>query len=430
MLIATFSISKFFTGCWTTLCELSPWLLLGMLISGILHVVLPKSFVRRRFRGFGGVIKSVLLGVPLPLCSCGVIPAGIGLKNDGASDGASVGFLISTPQTGIDSVLVSASFFGWPFAIFKMVAAAATGIVGGWLTEVSSDPESELIHESDESHAGDGSTEATKTCSTLPRSHTAWIGELWAHSMEVLQSIWLWLLIGVFVSALIGASGFEGIIKQVGEGGMLLSMLLMLVISIPLYVCATASVPIAAALVTSGLPPAVALVFLMAGPATNLTTMGAIRKRFGWRVLGIYLGTLIVGSFLSAFLFDWVLSAHVGAGGIHGHQHNNWWSALSAMVVLLLIGRIVSRRVFAPQHIENSSTVELHVTGMNCSSCVNRLETAVGQMAGVDSVRVDLGRGVASVNGKVSTREITTVVEGLGFGVAGAKAAAGVSQTR
>ena len=377
--------------------------------------------MRRRFRGFGGVVKSVLLGVPLPLCSCGVIPAGIGLKNDGASDGAAVGFLISTPQTGIDSVLVSASFFGWPFAIFKMFAAAVTGILGGWLTEVSGESETELDQKSVDCHTDDCSTEETEARPALRRSRTAWIGELWAHAMEVLQSIWLWLLVGVLVSALISSFGFEGFIKQVGEGGLLLSMLLMLVIAIPLYVCATASVPIAAALVTSGLPPAVALVFLMAGPATNLTTMGAIRKRFGWRVLGIYLGTLIVGSFVSAFLFDWVLTAQVGSGAIHGHHHNNWWSTLSAIVVLLLIGRIVLRKFFVPQHIENSSTVELFVTGMNCSSCVSRIETTVGAMAGVDSVRVDLGRGVASVNGEVSTGELATVVEGLGFGVSEAK---------
>ena len=251
------------------MCELSPWLLLGMLISGILHVALPKNFVRRRFRGFGGVVQSVLLGVPLPLCSCGVIPAGIGLKNDGASDGASLGFLISTPQTGIDSVLVSASFFGWPFAIFKMVTAAVTGIIGGWLTEVTGEQSEEVESE-------------VPLRKPVADSKTVWWSELWSHAMEVLQSIWLWLLIGVVVSALIGTLGFETVIKQVGGYGLLPAMLLMLAIAIPLYVCATASVPIAAALVSSGLPPAVALVFLMAGPATNLTTMGAIRKRFGW----------------------------------------------------------------------------------------------------------------------------------------------------
>ena len=124
-----------FFASWKVLCQLAPWLLLGMLLSGLLHVFLPAGFVRKKFQGAIGVVKAVLLGVPLPLCSCGVVPAGIGLKNQGASNGASVGFLISTPQTGVDSILVSASFFGWPFAFFKMAVAAITGVIGGWITD-------------------------------------------------------------------------------------------------------------------------------------------------------------------------------------------------------------------------------------------------------------------------------------------------------
>ena len=407
MLIAVLSLTDFFSRCWTTMCELSPWLLLRMLISGILHVALPKNFVRRRFRGFGGVVQSVLLGVPLPLCSCGVIPAGIGLKNDGASDGASVGFLISTPQTGIDSVLVSASFFGWPFAVFKMVTAAVTGVIGGWLTEVS-DPDSQQGKPEDLEERVAGQHE---------QHDSPWWTEFWTHAMEVLASIWLWLLIGVAVSALIGTLGFETVIQRVGDSGLLPAMLLMLAIAIPLYVCATASVPIAAALVSSGLPPAVALVFLMAGPATNLTTMGAIRKRFGWRVLGIYLGTLVVGSFLAAYLFDWVLSATVAAGDAHNHHHQNWWSTLSAIVVLMLIAHIISRRFLAPVQVRGESTKEISVNGMHCGSCVSRIETAVGKMSGVDSIQVDLNRGVASINGDASVADVVSLIEGLGFEV-------------
>ena len=129
---------SFITAVWLTLCELAPWLLIGMGLSGLLHVALPAKFVRQRLRGFSGVLKAVAIGVPLPLCSCGVIPAGIGLKKDGASSGAAVGFLISTPQTGVDSILVSASFFGWPFAVFKLVTAAVMGIVGGvWIDRKS-----------------------------------------------------------------------------------------------------------------------------------------------------------------------------------------------------------------------------------------------------------------------------------------------------
>ena len=120
---------------WDILLELAPWLLLGTLVAAVLHVVLPPDLVQRRLTGPRGVLNAVLIGVPMPLCSCGVIPAGIGLKKDGASDGAAIGFLISTPQTGVDSALVAASFLGWPFALFKVGAAAVTGLAGGMLTE-------------------------------------------------------------------------------------------------------------------------------------------------------------------------------------------------------------------------------------------------------------------------------------------------------
>ena len=120
---------------WMVWLELAPWLRLGASIAAILHVVLPPSFVRRQFKGAGGVVKAVVLGVPMPLCSCGVIPAALGLKKEGASDGSAVGFLISTPQTGVDSILVSASFLGWPFAAFKLASAAALGLVGGLVTD-------------------------------------------------------------------------------------------------------------------------------------------------------------------------------------------------------------------------------------------------------------------------------------------------------
>ena len=119
---------------WNVLLELAPWLLLGTAVASGIHVFLPEDFLKRQFSGSAGVLKAVSLGVPLPLCSCGVIPVGLGMKTSGASDGAVVGFLISTPQTGVDSILVSASFLGWPFAIFKLLSAAIMGLLGGGLT--------------------------------------------------------------------------------------------------------------------------------------------------------------------------------------------------------------------------------------------------------------------------------------------------------
>ena len=132
----------FFREAWGVAGVLAPWLFFGLGIAGLLHVLLPADFVRKHLGrpGWGGIVKAAALGVPLPLCSCGVIPAAVGLKKDGASDGAAVSFLISTPQTGVDSVMVCAAFLGWPFAVFKIVSALVTGVVGGLLVDVTRGP--------------------------------------------------------------------------------------------------------------------------------------------------------------------------------------------------------------------------------------------------------------------------------------------------
>ena len=135
-------------------------------------------------------------------------------------------------------------------------------------------------------------------------------------------------------------------------------------------------------------------------------------------MLTIYLGTLVVGSFLAAFLFDWVLSATVADGNAHNHHHQNWWSILSSIVVLLLIAQIVSKRFFVREQTVTESTKEISIDGMHCGSCVNRIETAVGKMAGIESIQIDLNRGVASINGDVSVEKIMTTIESLGFEVA------------
>ena len=263
---------KMLLNSWNTLCLLAPWLIFGALVAGLMHVVLPADWLRRKLKGTSGIFKAVGLGVPLPLCSCGVIPAGVGLKRNGASDGASIGFLISTPQTGVDSILVSASFLGWPFAIFKMILAAVTGIIGGLLSKDTVTDEQRLLDSHTHVHHGN------------------WLVRTILHSVDVIQSIWVWLVVGVLISAAISVWIVPNEwFQQLGQSSLLVSLFLMLLISLPLYVCATASVPIAAALVAGGMPTAAALVFLVAGPATNLATIGAIYSQFGVRNTVVYL---------------------------------------------------------------------------------------------------------------------------------------------
>ncbi|MDA8563706.1 permease [Mariniblastus sp.] len=407
---------------WQILCELAPWLLLGMLLSGLLHAFLPSEFIRREFRGVAGTIKAVLLGVPLPLCSCGVVPAGIGLKNQGASDGAAVGFLISTPQTGIDSILVSASFFGWPFAIFKMVVAAITGVAGGLLADLPSGTDTQLTNEFTPSAGKADETDQSKVA-LVYSADQPWWQKVWEHGFEILQSIWIWLIVGVILSAVISVWVPPSWLASISGLGIFPAMLLMLAISIPMYVCATASVPIAAALVQGGLDPATALVFLMAGPATNVATIGAIRSRFGNRTTVTYVLTLVVGSMLGAWLFSELLSADVTDQPIHLHHHVNWFSQLSAVILTLMIGWCAwnqfGRRTFSGSSAINADgpTVQIGVDGMHCQSCVMRLEKALNQHPGVEMAHADLASEIVTFQGSVQPSDLHQTIHDAGFSV-------------
>lgn len=407
--------------CWKILCQLAPWLLLGMLLSGLMSVLFPPGFVKQKFHGFAGVVKAVLLGVPLPLCSCGVVPAGIGLKNQGASNGASVGFLISTPQTGVDSILVSASFFGWPFAVFKMVTSAITGVVGGWLTDqFGREPESSMaISEggSSETSLSDRSILENPVAESSP-----WV-RMWDQSIEILRSIWGWLLIGILISAFIETYVPNSWFHIIGNWGLLPSMLLILFVSLPLYVCATASVPIAAAFVNGGLPPAAALVFLMAGPATNVTTIGAIYGRFGWKTVAVYLTTIILGSMLFAWMFDWLLTADVAIHSDHAHEHQNWWSVTSGLILIAMIVSFAwndGLRWWRKRMMKSTDApkIEISIHGMTCGGCVDRIESALKNSEGVESVSVELKSGLATIVGAPKLDEINRLIRSLGFQIA------------
>jgi len=362
---------------WDTLCELAPWFLLGAGLAGLIHGLAPTAFVKRRLNGYGGVVWASLFGVPLPLCSCAVIPTGIGLRKSGASEGASIGFLVSTPQTGIDSILVTAAFLGWTLAVYKWVVALVLGIVAGvsveWLERRRS--QSQSVAGAVVPAAGTLNQSAGKTLSLpvlqptpvdsaesprkspgpAPRGVAVvgrYLVESGRHAVEIIRSIYLWVLVGVLLSAALTLWLPVGSVQQwLGEGGQWLQGPVALLISIPLYVCATASVPVAAALVHGGLSVGATLIFLMAGPATNLATIGAIYRSFSRSAFVVYFLTIVVGSLLAASVFDAFLSHGHELGGVaaqsthdHAHDHGGdhheigWVSQGSAAVLLLLFG--------------------------------------------------------------------------------------------
>ncbi len=392
-------LTELLAAAWDVMLELAPWLLLGAVVSALLHKWLPPDFLKRNLTGRWGVLKAVLFGVPLPLCSCGVIPAGLGLKKDGASDAASIGFMISTPQTGIDSVLVAASFLGWPFALFKVGAAALTGLIGGGLVGLTG-----------EDHVIEGAHEHAAAA-------RSWRGA-WDHGLQLVQTIWGWLVFGVLASAAITVWVPESWLSSLSAGSGLLGMLAVLVVAVPLYVCATASVPIAAALVAGGMPAGAALVFLMAGPATNVATLGAIYRGFGVRTTAIYLGTILVGSVGLGWSFDWVLTS---TGTVAAHEHGSaWWATASAVLLsamILWFAFVDARHAWRARQAPTTTTQTLPVTGMTCKGCAARLERVLGATVGVTSALVSYEDGTAIVDGLVDHAVLVEAVEGAGFAV-------------
>ena len=419
---------------WNTTLELAPWLLLGAFVAGLLHVLLPANFIQRQLTGRWSVLKAVALGVPLPLCSCGVIPMAVGMHRQRASRGATVGFLISTPQTGVDSVLVSAAMLGWPFALFKVVAALVTGLVGGGIANLvaakeaaspkPASPDAALPIMPSDSTTSSSASAISSSASAIDTRDRSLRGVV-EHALEILRSIWGWLVIGVVISALI--STLLG--DQLGAGslaayGTLAAMGVALAISLPLYVCATSSVPIAAALVGSGLPPGAALVFLMAGPATNVATLGAVHRTLGGRILAVYLTTIIAGSMLGGWLFDSLLATPAGGGPAHVHHEPSWWNIASGALLIALIVWFAAgdlwrryRKAVPVVAQPGASTVRVAIEGMTCGNCVAKVEKKLSGDPAIHSATVTLDPPEVVVVGEATSEQVGQLIQQAGFRV-------------
>jgi len=395
---------EYFQNLWMVLEELSFWLLFGCFVSGLMHVLISQDWLRRHLggSGFGSVVKAVFVGVPMPLCSCGVIPAALGLKKQGASQGASMGFLISTPQTGVDSIFVSASMLSWPFAIFKVVAAFILGILGG----LFSNSIKEEVQES-------------ATVSGGAHVHKNKLYSIYDFAVnDLLYMIWAWIVIGVLISAAITTWMPAELLLNWTSYSLVLTLFAVLLISLPLYICATSSVPIAAALVDAGMPLSAALVFLMAGPATNMATIGAVYKGFGKKHLINYLMTIIVGSVLLAYCFDFILPDK-GMGVMHHHHTESY--AVYFLLFFFAIFLFKDLRTFLSKHKIPGNTnlcvsYEFLVDGLTCQGCVRKLSTALESLDGVEKLEIELEKGLVKMVAKSGMRvNIQDSVKKTGF---------------
>lgn len=401
--------------------EMSPYLLLGFLFAGVLRVVFPRQVITRYMgkQNFRSVFNASLLGVPMPLCSCGVLPAGVGFYRNGASRGPTISFLISTPQTGVDSILATYSLLGLPLAIIRPLVALFTGILGGVLGNAVERNGQEKAHRKG---AGEESYERS-------------LRELFRYGfVELVRDILKWLVIGMLVAALLAvlipADFFTSTISSE-----YLAMLLMVAASVPLYICATGSIPIAAVLMMKGLAPGAALVLLMAGPATNIATMAVIGNTLGKRSLWVYLSTIIGGALFFGILINEFLPREWFTGALpsmmHKHDHGTGWFkwTSSALLVALMLNAFVqgllSVRRESKKNQEKTIRMktniqEYRVEGMTCDHCKATVEKGLSDIPGVSEVLADRENKQVRIQAEsISDEQIRETIERLGYSYGG-----------
>ena len=400
--------------------EMAPFLLLGFLIAGILKVFVSQSWLSAKLgkNNFKSVIYGALIGVPLPLCSCGVIPTGVSIRKNGASDGSTISFLISTPQTGVDSVMITWSLLGWPFALMRPIIAFVTGVLGGALANVINNKKENKVID----------VQTINIESEEPKSFFTKIKSMLHYSfVEFLDDIVKWLVIGLLLAALIDVVMPQDFITNY-LGNPWIEMIVALVISIPLYICATGSVPLAAVLMIKGLSPGAALVLLMAGPATNAATITVISRTMGNRNLFIYLLAIISGALFFGNLVNIILPVNyiqlfISSGGLQEiHQHQLSWLSMGSSLLLsiLLFAGIIrkTKNIFTMKKSDKSTNNQdvITVEGMTCHHCEANVERNLKALDNIDDATADLNTKQVVIVGKsIDYKKIEEVVNSIGY---------------
>lgn len=404
--------------------EMSPYILLGFLIAGLLHVFVRPSTMARHLAGNGWkpVLKAAAFGIPLPLCSCGVLPTAVSLRRQGASKAASTSFLIATPQTGVDSIAATYSLLGLPFAVIRPVAALVGAFAGG-VAVGRLDPDKE----------GEGATCATACADeAMPRSFFGRLVEAVRYGLvDMVASVGKWLVIGLVVAALITVlvpdSLFTGLSRHP-----LLAMLAVVVVAIPMYICATGSIPIAMSLMLKGLSPGIAFVMLMAGPAANFASIMILRRTQGAKATAIYVGAVVVTAIAFGLIIDLLLPASwfalpgaAASGTAACHLELPWFdTSCSVLLIGLLVYSAFRTRTHSHQHNHNTDTTmtqTFKIEGMACAHCKATVEKAVAAVDGVTSVTVSLSDGTAVAEGTADPAAVSNAIELAGFTVVSGK---------
>lgn len=408
---------------WNTAMQMAPWLLFGFFAAGVMSLLVSPALVCRflgRKAGKRAVLLAVALGVPLPLCSCGVLPVAAGLKRGGASKGAVAAFLISTPQTGIDSFFATGSLLGWCFALVRPLVAAVTGLVGGTLIQ----------HLDDEAlEASVAQTECTSERKSLWHS----IASIFTYGYgTLLKGVAPALLIGLLISALITVFVPEDFFGASCLGNDWIAFPVMLLIGMPMYVCSTASIPVALALMAKGISPGAALIFLIVGPALNGASLAMLLQILGKRCMAAYLlviaiAALLAGAALNGAESLWNVlpeySATCAETCMKGCSMMTYLKVGCAVVLFALLAwHLVIRRLLkrtpAPVAASTATDAPQRVTvkGMRCDHCRGAVRRLLEAYPTVTAV-IPAGNDAFDVSGTLP-ETLAADIKALGFELA------------
>jgi len=348
-------IIQILTASYEIFMDSAVYMLFGFFVAGLLYVFLkPEKIGRLLGRGnVRPVFLSALVGIPLPLCSCGVVPAAASLKRQGANNGATLSFLISTPESGVDSIPITYALMDPVITVIRPLAAFITAITAG-ITEnlfnKSGQSTNKTLQGACSTSGGCGCNGSTPSPPEIGNKSfgAKIVSGLKYAFVDLLGDVGKWFLVGILLAGLISYFIPDTLFESYLSNNFV-AMLVMLTAGMPMYVCATSSTPIAAALVLKGLNPGAALVFLLAGPATNVASLSMVAGLLGKRSLLIYLASIAVCSLALGFLTDMLyygigITAQASAGQAAELLPHSVQFAGAALLAVLLVFAIWKNR--------------------------------------------------------------------------------------
>lgn len=402
---------------WMLCIDMSPYLLLGMFVSGLISIFVDKNIVMKQIgpKNFTSILKSTLFGIPLPLCSCGVIPVAATLRESGASKGSTASFLVSTPQTGIDSIFLTYGMLGPIFALFRPLAALVSGVFSGMVINKLDD---ETHHHSKSSHY------ISKNISLGQRILSGFRYGFLTLPADIVVPLFQGLIVAAAIAIFIPPD----IIAEYFISKSFVLYLLMLLVSLPMYVCATASIPIAVALMAKGISAGAAFVFLMAGPATNASSIAVIRNILGKKTLMYYLLLISITAIISGIILDKFFTVSPISITNLSHEHHTD-GLVSLVFTILFILILVNSYIYKLKDgiIKSTNNISLDlsdtdlqfkVNGMTCSHCKESVESVIRSFKSVINTTINLSTGDVLIKGsELDEAAIKEKITSIGFTV-------------